>query len=249
VTDEELVAIWRTAWDGERRGWDFSDLAAMVETEQPPWSYDDLAREALRASRAALDLGTGGGEWLLGVRDAWPSAMHATEGWPPNLPVATAALAAHGVEVRAYDGEAGDPLPYDDASVDLVLARHEAYGEDEVRRVLRPGGRLLTQQVDGHEMDDLAGWFGGGAPYPEVTLAALARRALAAGLVVDRAEDWSGVIRFADVTAMLGYLSRMPWQLPEAFTVDAHADTLLALHRAGPVVATVRRFLLDARRA
>jgi SAM-dependent methyltransferase len=248
VSDADLLATWRAAWDGETRGWDFSDLADVVETEQPPWSYDDLAREALRASRTAVDLGTGGGEWLLGLRDAWPEEMHATEGWQPNVPVARAALAPYGVEVRPYDGEAGDPLPHDDASLDLVLARHEAYGEDEVRRVLRPGGRLLTQQVDGHEMDDLAGWFGGSAPYPEVTLAALQRRAAGAGLVVDRAEDWSGAIRFADVRAMLGYLSRMPWQLPQDFTVDAHADTLLALHHAGPVVATVRRFLLDARR-
>ncbi|MCH1867690.1 class I SAM-dependent methyltransferase [Nocardioides sp. CFH 31398] len=248
MSDDDLLAAWRAAWGGESRGWDFSDLAGRVGTASPPWSYDDLAREALRASRTAVDLGTGGGEWLLGVRDAWPAELHATEGWAPNVPVATAALAPYGVTVRTYDGEAGDPLPYGDASLDLVLARHEAYGEDEVLRVLRPGGRLLTQQVDGHEMDDLAGWFGGGAPYPEVTLAALRGRARAAGLVVDRGEDWSGPIRFADVTAMLGYLSRMPWQLPKGFTVDAHADTLLALHRAGPVVATVRRFLLDARR-
>lgn len=247
--DDDLLDAWRAAWDEQPVGWDFSDLADRVSTDSPPWSYDGLAREALATSRAAVDLGTGGGEWLLGLRDAWPATMHATEGWAPNLPVAAAALAPHGVEVRAYDAEAGDDLPYDDASLDLVLARHEAYSEAEVHRVLAPGGRLLTQQVDGHEMDDLASWFGGGPPYPEVTLGALVSRAEAAGLVVERAEDWSGSVRFADVAAMLGYLSHMPWQLPDGFGVDAHAATLLTLHRAGgPVVATTRRFLLEARR-
>jgi len=248
-TDDDLLDRWREAWHQQPVGWDFSDLADRVSADSPPWSYDDRAREALATSRVAVDLGTGGGEWLLGLRDAWPETMHATEGWAPNLPLAAAALAPHGVEVRPYDAEAGDALPYDDACLDLVLARHEAYSEAEVRRVLARGGRLLTQQVDGHEMDDLAGWFGGGPPYPHVTLAVLARRAEGAGLVVERAEDWSGSVRFADVTAMLGYLSRMPWQLPDGFGVDAHAETLLALHRAGgPVVATTRRFLLDARR-
>ncbi|WP_299050382.1 methyltransferase domain-containing protein [uncultured Nocardioides sp.] len=247
--DDDLLAGWRAAWAEQPVGWDFADLGDRVSTDSPPWSYDDLAREALGSSRVAVDLGTGGGEWLLGLRDAWPATVHATEGWAPNLPVAAAALAPHGVEVRAYDAEAGDRLPYDGGSLDLVLARHEAYDEAEVRRVLRPGGRLLTQQVDGHEMDDLAGWFGGGAPYPDVTLATLTARAQEAGLVVERAEDWAGSVRFADVTTMLGYLSRMPWQLPQDFSVDAHADTLRALHRAGgPVVATTRRFLLEARR-
>ena len=251
TSDELLLAAWERRWREPSEGWDVTEHARGVSTADPPWSYDDLADEALAGAGSVVDLGTGGGEWLLG-RPHLPSETHATEGWPPNLPVARRALEPRGIAVAAYDADAGDALPYDDQHFDLVLDRHEAYDPAEVRRVLRPGGVLLTQQVDGHTMDDLAQVFGGGAPYPAITLAALAAEARDAGLEVDLAQEWSGPIRFAGVSAMVGFLRIMPWQLPEGWTVRGHAAPLLDLHRrhsAGePLVFTERRFVLRARR-
>ncbi len=160
TSDELLLAAWERRWREPSEGWDVTEHARGVWTADPPWSYDDLADEALAGAGSVVDLGTGGGEWLLG-RPHLPSETHATEGWPPNLPVARRALEPRGVAVAACDADAG-------------------------------------------------------------------------------------------VSAMVGFLRIMPWQLPEGWTVRGHAAPLLDLHRrhsAGePLTFTERRFVLRARR-
>jgi len=77
--------------------------------------------------------------------------MFATEAYEPNVALARERLGPLGVTVLPYrsDDLVGGPLPFDDASLDVVLDRHESYGACEVARVLAPRGRFLTQQVDG----------------------------------------------------------------------------------------------------
>ncbi len=245
MTDEELVERWRTLYQAPAEGWDFSEFEGRVTDESPPWSYRDLASDALRSSKSALDLGTGGGEFLQELRGVLPADMHATEGWPPNIPVARAALEPLGIPVAEYDGERGDPLPYPDERFDVVLSRHEAYSAAEVYRVLKPGGRFLTQQVDGRNLADLTVWFGGEPAYPDVTLAPFRRQAEEAGLAIRRAEEWTSAITFSDLDTLVSYLRLMPWELPDDFTVDQYAEQLLAMHRAPQPPAFIEaRFLL-----
>jgi len=245
----DLLDAWRARHAEPTSGWDFSSFGDSIRPEEPPWSYDDLARDALAGARSVLDLGTGGGEVLLGLADALPADTVATEGWPPNLPVATAALAARGFPVAEYDAEAHPRLPFDDGRFDVVLARHEAYVASEVARVLTPSGVFLTQQVDGRDLSETVELFGGTLRYPGVTLAHLRVEAGAAGLVVEAARDWTGVLTFADVATLVSYLRMTPWQVPDDFTVERYADVLLALHRSGePLRFTQRRFVLRARR-
>lgn len=245
---EALIARWSALWSAPAEGWDFSEFEGRIVEEEPPWSYDALVRQALATARSALDLGTGGGEFLLGLGEALADDMHATEGWPPNVPIARAALEPRGIPVAEYDAERGGALPYPDQRFDVVISRHEAYEAREVARVLRPGGTFLTQQVDGRNLEDLSAVFDAGPSYPDVTLDVLRREAEQAGLVVQRAEEWTGVIRFADVDTLVSYLRLMPWQLPADFTVERYADRLLALEAADePVAFTEGRFLLVCR--
>ena len=241
----ERLERWRASWSEPTEGWDVDGDG--VQESEPPWSYIDLVRHEFSQAGSALDVGTGGGEFLLSVRDALPVEMHATEGWPPNLPVARKALEPLGVEVRQYDSEQDERMPYSDGSVDLIINRHESYVAAEIARVLRPGGWFLTQQVDGHNLDDLGAVFGADPPYPEVTLQVMRAEAEEAGFVIERAEEWSGPITFEGVEALVRYLRWMPWQLPADFTIDAYADELLALDdRGGPLEFTERRFVLLA---
>ncbi len=245
MIQEDLVEHWRAFYEAPTEGWDFSEFDGRVIDEAPSWSYRALATDALRSARSAVDLGTGGGELLQELGSVLPADMHATEGWPPNIPIARAALEPLGIPVAEYDAERGDPLPYPDERFDLVLSRHEAYATAEVARVLKPGGRFLTQQVDGRNLADLGAWFGGDPAYPEVTLALLRREAEDAGLAVHEAREWSGPIAFSDVGTLVSYLRLMPWELPDDFTVDTYAEPLLALHRSPkPLVFTEARFLL-----
>ena len=158
-------------------------------------------------------------------------------------------LRARGIPVVAYDAEAEPAMPFPDRRFDVVLNRHEAYVASEVRRVLRPGGCFLTQQVDGRDFEETQAIFGGTSDYPHITLANLRAEAEAAGLEVTASEEWQGETRFADVAALVRYFAFVPWEVPEDFDVDKYADQLLDLHHSGrDLVFTQRRFYLRARR-
>jgi SAM-dependent methyltransferase len=246
VDREALLELWRATYAEPTRGWDFSTIDAVVEG-QPPWSYDGLARRALAGATSALDMGTGGGEVLLTFADALPPDTVATEGWPPNVPVATEALAPHGIEVVRYDSETDARMPFDDGRFDVVLDRHESYVTAEVFRVLRPGGVFLTQQVDGGDFAESQELFGGSTAHPLVTLDHLRAEAEETGFVVEEEGDWTGTMRFPDVTAFVSYVRLVPWEVPEDFSVDRYADVLLRL-TPEDLVFTQRRFVLVCRR-
>ena len=256
------------------RGWDFSMLDGRLHAEDPPWDFEADCLAALRrlgrrtessgakpagrveVGRAdgedvgrAVDLGTGGGERVLRLLADLPveerPELTATEGWPPNQPVAAENLAPHGIPVLAYDAEQGDALPFEDASIDLVMCRHEAVDLGEVARVLAPGGVLLDQQVDGRDAQELRDWFGGEPQYPHVRVDVDRQAALDAGLVVDVAQEWSGAMEFVDVEALVTYLGLVPWDVPD-FRVDDHAEQLHRLAAQVPIRVTQRRFRIYA---
>lgn len=248
-TDDDAVGRLRAAHARTSMiGWDFSVLEGRMRSDDPWWDFEADCLAALRRARRAIDLGTGGGERLLRLLDGAPGAsVVATEGWPPNVEVARAALGPRGVEVLAYDAETREPMPFDDASIDLVMSRHEAIDPREIARVLAPGGRLLTQQVDGADAEEIHEWFGTDPQYPEVSSERMVRDLEAAGLRIDAADDWAGTMEFEDAEALVIYLALVPWDSP-GFSVDDHAERLLALDADRPIRVTQRRFRILASR-
>lgn len=246
----DAVQRWEQAHSGAgMRGWDFSVLGDRLVAEDPPWDFEADCLNRLRGAETALDMGTGGGERLLGLvaRLDRRLRLFATEGWAPNVDVARAALAPAGVPVAVYDAEGDDVLPYADATFDLVMNRHESLDAAEVARVLRPGGRLITQQVDGRDAEELRAWFGGETQYPHVRLDVMTAQLEAAGLVVDEADEWAGRMTFTDVEALVTYLALVPWDVPD-FAVRDHVERLQELDASGPINVTQRRFRITARR-
>jgi hypothetical protein len=141
-------------------------------------------------------------------------------------------------------------LPFPDASVDAVLDRHESYDAREVARVLAPGGRFITQQVDGRDKPDLLALFGLAPRYPEVALGPFAAAAEAAGLVIERAEEWWGDSVFGDVGALVYYLKATRTVLD--FSVARYQSVLQGLEdrlrSSGPLTFHCGRFVLVARK-
>jgi SAM-dependent methyltransferase len=176
-----------------------------------------------------------------------PRKVSATEAWPPNLPRARTALEPWGVTVHDYDADRGDRLPFPDASVDLVMCRHESFDTAEIARVLRRGGLFLNQQVDGRDAQELRDWFGGEPQAPHVRLANAETEAEAAGLRVTHADEWAGTMEFADAEALVTYMALVPWDVP-GFEVDPHLSTLAQLDAERPIRVTQRRFRCCARR-
>jgi SAM-dependent methyltransferase len=256
VAPEQAADLWAAWRETERRhheGWDFSHLAGRLTEDNPPWDFERECRAWLPRSRHVLDMGTGGGERLLALSSVLPQDTVATEGWPPNLPVATARLAGLGIPVVAYDPDA-DPrvvMPFRDGHFDLVMNRHEGLDPEELIRVLAPGGVFLTQQVAADDCHESGEIFGLVPRYPDVTVEIVSSRLARAGFRIDASAQWRGSYRFHDVGALVEYFTLVPWAVPDNFGVDQYADTLLRLHADGPargqpVLFTKSRFWLRA---
>ena len=260
--DPELARLLVEAEDRPLGGWDFGWLGERIGTTSPPWDFQAIVERRARESPDLLDLGTGGGEWLSGLRRRPPRTV-ATEPWKPNVAVARSRLEPLGVsvvEVEAapdnVDQASDEPrLPFRPASFSLVLSRHESYVPSEVARVLAPGGRFLTQQLGTGRYDDLHEALGVPArpasrgPW---TLALAVEQLHSAGLrVIDSAEAELET-SFADVGALAWFLKAAPWVVPH-FSLREHRAALAELHRRiaaeGPYVIREPSFWLEAVRS
>jgi SAM-dependent methyltransferase len=249
---EQLIDVWKHEEERPFTGWDFSYLDGRMIEEHPPWSYLPRARELMRGSSAVLDMGTGGGERLLELRDDWPEKVVVTEDYPPNLKLAGERLRPLGVEVVRVALTRDGPMPFSDGEFDLVLNRHSGLNPVEVARVLASGGTFLTQQIHGLWAQDLLAEFGAAPLWPDATPEYYVPGLRAAGLSVERAEEWQGRLAFLDVGAVVYYLKAVPWLVP-GFSVETHADDLMRfqerLECEGELVFSARKYLIRARRA
>jgi SAM-dependent methyltransferase len=154
---EELIA---QADRQSLQGWDFSYLNGRMVEESLSFDYLAEVRRRLDDVASMLDLATGGGE-VLSQLAPFPGRTVATEAYAPNAPIAARRLRPLNASVVLVEGapenysttatpSLGIPaLPFRDGSFDLVIDRHESYLPAEVFRVLRRGGRFLTQQCGG----------------------------------------------------------------------------------------------------
>ncbi len=230
-------------------GWDFSWMAGRAEGSDPSWSYRDLARAHITRADRMLDVDTGGGEMLSSLGPL-PHYTWATEGWPPNIPVARRRLEPLGVTVVQADS---GTLPVADESVDLVLNRHGYLEAPEVRRVLRPGGVLFTQQVGSEDCADLNQILEAPPAYAHGRWNAQAagNELTAAGLHLADAREERPAFIFYDVGAVVYHLRLVSWQIANFDPVRYDAP-LRRLHQRisedGHIEFHAHRFLITARR-
>ena len=244
-TIDDLVTLYEQT---KMVGWDFSRLSGRMMVDDTPWDFDaDCLAEMRRASNL-VDLGTGGGERLRRLLAAVPPGerrVAATEGWAPNFPVAQGNLAPLGIDVVSYSIDHGQPLPFDDSSLDLVMSRHEAIDIGEAARVLVPGGRLLSQQVHGRDAEEIHLWFDEEFLFPDATPERYAADLEAAGMRVDAMDEWQGTRVFTDVEALVVYLALVPWDAPN-FDVRRNERRLAELDANRPIRVSQRRFRVSA---
>ncbi len=246
-------------------GWDFAWLDARSSVTGLPWSYRYEVLRHARLAGSMLDMGTGGGEFLAGLPHR-PGRTVATEGWPPNVPVAAARLRPLGIPVLHTAGapdnmsdeaaaeQAGTRpsagrLPFGDGTLDLVINRHESFDAREVGRGLAPGGHFVTQQVDYRSDTELYHLLGLEPPEEPGSWLPLAVEQLAgAGLTVTVRRAGQTIRLLADVGALVYYLKIVPWIVPE-YRLEEFLPRLRTVARrrdAWPAPVTGHRFLVVA---
>lgn len=232
-------------------GWDFSHIAGRyVEEHDLPWDYRSLVLEHLRPMTRLLDMGTGGGEFLLTLQHPYHLTT-VTEAYPPNIRLCQEKLSPLGVTVIPVTDDAHLPLP--DEAFDLVINRHEAYDPHEVRRILRPGGLFITQQVGEHNDRAFAELLLPGLPrpFPGHSADIQAQRFRDAGFTVLRQGESFRPIRFFDVGALVWFARVLPWEF-DGFSVEQcfpqllHAQQLIDTH--GVIEGRSHRFLIVAQK-
>ena len=232
-------------------GWDFAYMRGRWLDGNPSWDYRQIAYERSRKVEILLDMGTGGGE-LLSTLAPLPPHTFATEGFPPNVPVAHQRLDPLGVQVVPVSGDES-MLPFADQTFDLVLNRHESFHAPELHRILKPGASFITQQVGGRHGIGLNEWFQDEVDYEyaDWSLDRAVAQLESAGLqCVDVREEFPP-LHFLDIGAVVFYLKVIAWQIAD-FGVESYHDRLLALHHhiqeTGAFRINAHYFYVEARK-
>ena len=139
-------------------GWDFSYLKDRYLEKKTSWNYEKYIESYIKKCLSLLDMGTGGGEFLRSLKLILPDNTVATEGYKPNIEIARKNLSDLNIEVIEKNDDAN--LPFKDNSFDLIINRHESYFPKEIRRILKPNGCFITQQVGEQNNIELNGFQG-----------------------------------------------------------------------------------------
>lgn len=125
-------------------GWDFSFLEGKTADEKIPWSYKEIIFKYLKNNDLLLDQGTAAGEFLLTLKHPYENTW-ITEGYAPNYKLCEERLAPLGIKICNLAGD--EITPFENDFFDIIINRHESYNPQEVKRILKPNGLFITQQV------------------------------------------------------------------------------------------------------
>ena len=244
----ECMKIWKHEENQSFKGWDFSYISKRYTEEALPWDYTGTVK-ALMGNKKMLDMGTGGGEFLLSLQ---PEAgiTFATESYPPNIELCKMVLPGHGIEISAVDND--EMLPFENNFFDLIINRHESFCAKEVHRILNQGGKFVTQQVGGKNNKELSKLLLG--EYPSIidmnfNLENTVKELTEAGFKVINQHEFFPRIRFYDIGALVFFARIIEWEFPD-FSVQRCFYQLFELQQKlekdGYVESIGHRFFIEA---
>lgn len=244
----ELKNLWKQDENQSFKGWDFSYISKRHTEEELPWDYKEEVKP-LMGNKKMLDMGTGGGEFLISLQPK-AGVTYATESYPPNIELCKRILPEYGIEIRAVEND--EELPFNTSFFDLVINRHESFSIKEVYRILNSGGRFVTQQVGGRNNKELSKLLLG--EYPDIVnanfnLENTVKELENEGFKVIKQYEFFPSSKYYDIGAIVYFARIIEWEFP-GFSVDKCFDALYELHekleRDGYVESMEHRFFIEA---
>lgn len=250
MTRDELTRLCQSV--EERSGWDFSRV--RDRRDPVPWEYHDVVRGYLKPDHRVLDVGTGGGERFLRLAPYFGRGLGTdiSEEMIATARANTTPDLAGTVDFRVMPAE---NLELDDESFDVVLNRHANLCPAEIFRVLRPGGRFITQQVGDRNTELICRVFGctpggeyGASRWDDVPAVREELRAL--GCEIEVWAEYDVRYWFLDLESFAFWLKAIP--MPEDFEPDRHWEQVARIVTASAtpdgILSNEHRLLLVARK-
>lgn len=247
---EQLKTYLKSEEDKAFKGWDFSYLNGRWSNEELPWDYKRIISDYLKPTDRLLDMGTGGGEFLLTLNHPY-ELTSVTEAYPPNVQLCMDTLMPLGIEVKQVFDD--NPLPFEKETFDVIINRHEDFDTAEVKRILKQGGYFITQQVGGRNNNDLSyKMIDNFTPsFPGHDLAHNSSIIKAAGFHILFAEEAFVPVKFFDLGALVYFAKIIEWEFP-GFSVESCFGKLCRLQKGlqenGYIAGTEHRFVIVAQK-
>jgi len=245
-----LKKIWLQEESKVFQGWDFSYLDGRWQDETLLWDYEEIVFKYLKNTDKLLDMGTGGGEFLLSLEHPY-NLTCATEAYLPNVELCKEKLLPLGIDIKQNMDDT--KVPFDDNEFDVIINRHESFDPKEVQRLLKKNGIFITQQVGGKNGRNLSEkLIDGFKPlYPNHNLSENIKKLKENGFeIIDKNESFNK-LKFFDIGAVVYFAKIIEWEFP-GFSVESCFENLcklyLELEEKGFVEAIEHRFLIVARK-
>jgi SAM-dependent methyltransferase len=248
---QKLKEYWLSEEKHSFKGWDFSYLNNRTSEEPLPWSYDEIVRKYLNPNDILLDMGTGGGEYLLTLNHPYGNTF-ATEAYPPNFKLCQNTLKPLGIDVRQVFND--NYLPFENGMFDIIINRQECYDINEVYRLLKPNGVFITQQVGGLNNKELSKFLI--SDFEEIvssdhTLKSNIKLIENKGLSILKSNEYFPKLKFFDIGALVYFAKIIEWEFP-TFSVDICfkqlCDLQILLEQQGFIESTEHRFIIVAQK-
>ncbi|MNI56820.1 Methyltransferase domain protein [compost metagenome] len=207
-------------------------------------------KKYLRAKYKLLDMGTGGGEFLLSLNHPYNNTS-VTEKWTPNVELCKQKLEPLGIKVNQVFNDS--QLPFKENTFDIIINRHESFEVNEVRRVLKPNGIFITQQVGGQNNEILSkALIKGFTPlYADNTLENSQKKLEGNLFEILYANEYFPYLHFKDIGAVVYFAKIIEWEFPD-FSLENCFDELCKLNDdikvKGYVESIEHRYIIVARK-
>lgn len=247
---QKLKKQWLAEENTFFQGWDFSHLKGRWQHDSLSWDYDNIVRSYRQKSDNLLDMGTGGGEFLLSLEHPY-ELTYVTEAYPPNVEHCEKVLAPLGITVKQVFDD--NKLPFECGFFDIVINRHESFDVQEVHRILKPQGIFITQQVGSEQGIDLRRALMPDAPYQPANhqLSNNVKIVKSQGFEILMKGEEFPITRFYDIGAIVYYAKAIEWELP-SFSVEKYFPQLCDMQRQikekGSIENQEHRFFIVARK-